>query len=178
MPVYQNIYLIGFRASGKTTLAARISSSYGLTFLDTDEKIQQVSGISIEEMVAGHGWDYFRDIEERTIAQTTMSRGLVAATGGGAILRESSRNILKDERHLTVYLKARPEVIINRLQGEPLSGQRPPLSNLALEDEIREALAKRNPLYHECSDLVLEASDTTEKLAAAVMEKFTGGPVK
>lgn len=176
MHVYQNIYLIGFRASGKTTLAAQISSSYGLAFLDTDEIIQQNSGMSIEKMVAGHGWDYFRDMEEKAIAETTMSRGLVAATGGGVVLRESSRNILKDKRYLTVYLKAPPELIIKRLQGEPLQGQRPPLSNLSLEDEISEALAKRSPLYHECADLVLEAGDTTEKLTAAVMEKFSRGP--
>jgi shikimate kinase len=174
MPPYQNIYLIGFRASGKTTVARQISSSYGLSFLDADEKLQQDSGMSIEDVVVRHGWDYFREMEKKILADTAQSRGLVVATGGGVILREPNRDILRNSKHFTVYLKARPGLINDRLKQDPHPGQRPPLSNLSLEDEISQSLAQREPLYHECADLVLDAHEKAEKLARVIMEKFSG----
>ncbi len=88
--VFDNIYLTGFRASGKTTLGIAIARQSGFVFLDTDHKIQEEAGMSIEDIVCRHGWDYFRDLEENILAQTAFSSGLVVATGGGAVLRQSN----------------------------------------------------------------------------------------
>lgn len=172
MSRYQSIYLVGFRASGKTTLGKYISTSYGLRFLDTDHRLQKQAGMSIESMVALHGWDYFRDMEEEILADTTFLKTAVVATGGGIILRQTNRDILKDDKCLTVYLKADPDLVLGRLNADPHPGQRPPLSTGSLEEEISATLVYRHPLYQECADLVMDAGQEMERLAARVMQLF------
>ncbi len=173
MSGYQNIYIIGFRAGGKTTLATEISSSHGLTFLDTDHKLQDGTGMSIEDIITLEGWEYFRHMEEKILADTTLLQGLVVATGGGIILRKSNRDILKNDKFLTVYLMADTGLILSRLKADPNPGQRPPLSSLSREAEIKETMALREPLYRECADLVLDARESTQKLAEKVMARFS-----
>ncbi len=173
MSKFENIYFIGFRAVGKTTLAGHISRKHGLFFLDTDQKLQQEAGMSIEDMVADHGWQYFRDMEEKVLYDTTKARSLVVSAGGGIVLRESNRRILKDDKYLTVYLRADPHLILDRLKAEPNPRQRPPLSTLSLEEEILETLAQREPLYQECADLVLDAREAKESLGVRVMGLYT-----
>ena len=112
-------------------------------------------------------------MEEKVLADTTHSKGLVVATGGGIILREFNRCILKDDKHLTVYLKADPLLIVGRLKADPNPGQRPPLSSFSMEEEIKNNLAQRERLYQECADLILEAHQSTQRLAAGVMKFFT-----
>ncbi len=173
MSVFDSIYLTGFRASGKTTLGLAISRQSGLVFLDTDHKLQEEAGMSIESIVFSHGWDYFRDLEENILKQTVLSTGLVVATGGGIVLRQSSRDILKNARFLTVYLKADPDLILRRLNHDPNPGQRPSLSQASMEDEVIENLTRREPLYQECADMVLDAGEPAGVLAVRVMEKLS-----
>ena len=173
MSVFDNIYLTGFRASGKTTLGLEISRLSGFVFLDTDHKLQEEAGISIKTFVQRHGWDCFRDLEENILSRTAFSSGLVVATGGGAVLRQSNRDILKNKRFLTVYLKASPDLILERLGKDPNPAQRPPLSERSMEDEIVENLIQREPLYQGCADMVLEAGQSAGKMAVRVMEKLS-----
>jgi shikimate kinase len=168
MTIYRNIYLIGFRASGKTTLARRISLDTGLTFLDTDLKLQKKAKMSIEKMVAMHGWNYFRDLEEEILAETATRQRLIVATGGGIVLRESNRNILKAKTNLTVYLKADRGLILDRLEADPGPDQRPPLSILSREQEVTDILTQREPLYEECADVILSAREDLQSLSLKV----------
>jgi len=170
MSKYRNIYLTGFRACGKTTLAKLISSSYGLVFLDTDQRLQQECGINIEDIVNRYGWEYFRHMEEKILADTVLAQGLVVATGGGIVLRESNRAVLKDDKFLTVYLRADSELIAGRLKADPNPAQRPPLTSLSMEAEIKKNMEQREPFYRICADLILEAHQTEQELAAQVME--------
>jgi shikimate kinase len=168
MMIYKNVYLIGFRASGKTTLAERISLDTGLIFQDTDLQLQENANMSIEKMIAMRGWNYFRDLEEKILAETSMRQGMIVATGGGIVLRESNRNILKDKTNLTVYLKADRGLILDRLKADPSPDQRPPLSILSREQEVTEILTQREPLYEECADVILPASDDLQSLSFKV----------
>lgn len=166
--IYKNIYLIGFRASGKTTLAERISLDTGLIFQDTDQELQEKAKMSIEKMIATHGWNYFRDLEEKILAETAMHQDMIVATGGGIVLRESNRNILKDKKNLTVYLKADHGLILDRLKTDPSPDQRPPLSILSREQEVTEIMTQREPLYEECADVVLSAREDLQSLSLKV----------
>ncbi|MFP4109209.1 MAG: shikimate kinase, partial [Desulfonatronovibrio sp.] len=157
MSKYQNIYLVGFRASGKTTLGKYISSRYGLTFLDTDHRLCKQAGMSIDKMVSLHGWDYFRDMEQKILADTTLQKMAVVATGGGIILRQANRDILKYHKFLTVYLKADPGLVLGRLNTDPHPDQRPPLSSSSLEEEVVSTMTHRDPLYRESADLIMDA---------------------
>ncbi|RQD65450.1 MAG: shikimate kinase AroL [Desulfonatronovibrio sp. MSAO_Bac4] len=159
---FHNIYLIGYRACGKTTLARRVAESSGLKFLDTDQVIQENSHMSIDEMVSSRGWDYFRDIEEKTLADTALIKGMVVATGGGVILRESNREILKEDKMLTVYLQADADLVLSRLSSDPNPKLRPALSKSPLTLEVMNTLTERESLYLECADLILDAARPVE----------------
>ncbi|MFN2267104.1 MAG: shikimate kinase AroL [Desulfonatronovibrio sp.] len=174
---FQNVYLIGYRASGKTTLAEGVAQSSDLKFLDTDQMLQENCGMSIDEMVSEHGWDYFRDIEEKTLADTAHMKGMIVATGGGIILRESNRELLKKDKMLAVYLQAGADLILSRLSSDPNPKQRPALSTSPLTSEVMSSLTQREPLYLECADLVLDASKSIEDLVQKVLSTF-GHPVK
>lgn len=173
MTISQNIFIIGFRACGKTTLAERISQSSGLTFMDTDHELQQKAGMSISDLVKRYGWESFRDMEERVVAVTASLTGRVVSTGGGVILRENNRKILKNSAFLTVYLQADPGLILHRLQADPGLDQRPPLTDFTLEQEVVKTLSQREPLYLECADLVLDAGMNPQLLSQLVLEAFS-----
>lgn len=140
--------------------------------MDTDQLIQDEAGMTIEEMVAERGWAWFRSMEEEVLAQTALVKHLVVATGGGAVLSEASRKILKDSFFLTVYLKTSPEQVLKRLAESPVSGQRPPLSDLSLEEEVKNNLAQREPLYLDCADLILDAGKPPELNAGKIIAAF------
>ncbi|WP_291319338.1 shikimate kinase [Desulfonatronospira sp.] len=163
-----NIYLTGYRASGKTTLAGEIAGKTGLTRVDTDELLQQEQGRSIQEIVAEHGWEHFRELESKVLQRTAGSVPMVVATGGGVVLESVNRELLKDSRHLTVYLQADADLIFSRLAEDPKPGQRPALSDLDFKEEINVTLEKRQVLYRECADVVLAADQPLELLAEEV----------
>jgi len=90
-----NIYLIGYRASGKTTIGRALAEKLGYLFLDVDEEIVKQSGISISEMVKKHGWNYFRQQEKKTIKELSKLSYHIVATGGGVILNRENIDIIK-----------------------------------------------------------------------------------
>jgi len=167
-----NIYIIGPRASGKTTLARAIAAKTGLRPVDTDAVLEEKQGKSIQELVTEGGWERFRDLEEKILADTAASTSMVVATGGGVVLRPGNRELLKSPEHLTVYLLADVYLLLQRLEQEPKTGQRPPLSSLSLEEEVRSTLTEREPLYRECADLVLPAEHSADVLAAEVISIY------
>ena len=163
-----NIYLIGPRASGKTTLAGELARRTGLTPVDTDEMLQQEQGRSIQEIVTEHGWGHFRELEKKVLLSTAQSGSLVVATGGGVVLASENRELLKDPVHLTVYLQADPELICARLARDPRPGQRPALSQMDFQEEVRSTLNERQSLYWECADIILDANKPLVQLAEEV----------
>jgi len=167
-----NIYIIGPRASGKTTLAGAIAAKTGLRAVDTDALLEERQEKSIQDLVADQGWERFRDLEEEILAHTAAASSLVVATGGGVVLRPGNRELLKRPDHLTVYLLADVYLMLQRLEQDPKPGQRPPLSSRSLEEEIRSTLTEREPLYRECADLVLPAEHPSEVLAAEVISIY------
>ena len=91
-----NIYLIGYRCCGKTSVGKALSKLLSRPFLDTDEAVVQKAGMTISEMVEKNGWKAFRDMEKSVIDQTTSLFHHVIATGGGVILNpDNVRNMKK-----------------------------------------------------------------------------------
>ena len=140
-----NIYLIGPRASGKTTLGRRLAQSLGRPFVDLDARFVEARGESIAELVAREGWDAFRQAEADILAETAGQKGLVAATGGGVVLLPQNRALLS--RGLVLYLQAHPDRLAERLMADLNPDQRPNLTELGLKEEIIATLAEREPLY-------------------------------
>jgi shikimate kinase len=151
-----NIYLIGYRCCGKTSVGKALSRLLGRPFLDTDEAVVQKAGMTISDIVAKNGWDAFRDMEKSAIDQTTFLNQYVIATGGGVILNpENVRNMKKAGR--VIWLRASPETVRARMAADPETLiQRPGLTVTGSMDEIEAVLLARQPLYENASHIVMD----------------------
>lgn len=158
----ENIFLIGPRACGKTTLGRRLAAKLKRPFVDTDRRIALATGKTVAEIVAQGGWEAFRQAECDVLADVALFSGQVVSCGGGLVLREENREILK--KGLTFYLRAEPEVLAERLLRNPENAQRPSLTGAAIADEVRQVLAERAPLYEELARAVLPAQAPLEEL--------------
>ena len=156
-------FLVGLRASGKTSLGTRLARKLKRDFVDLDRLIQEETGCSIASLVAAEGWRGFREREEKAL-QRTACPDTIIATGGGVILLEKNRNFLKHCGGTVVYLQASPEVLCKRLQANPLQGQRPSLTGLPLYDEVLTLWKERDPLYREVASFIVDTARPQEEV--------------
>jgi|GEM_PF-34150 len=169
-----NIYLVGPRAGGKTTLGLALAHALGRDFADTDALFVQKWGQSIADFVAERGWDAFRDEETRILEAVDRAPGRVIACGGGMVLRPRNRELLS--RGLTLALLAAPSVLAARLARDPAEAQRPSLTGKPLLDEVAEILAEREPLYRASALAVLDAALPLEDLLARALTALDSEP--
>jgi len=148
------IFLIGFRAVGKTTIGRKLAERLGFSFLDTDVLICEQKGATVSEIVAAEGWDEFRRCEQEILRTLGTRQRCVIATGGGAILHRHLWPQLKKYGHV-VWLSADPDIICQRLEAAS-AGQRPSLTGKAVCDEVRDILAIREPMYREIADIIVD----------------------
>lgn len=150
----KNIYLIGPRASGKTTVGKALAEHLEKSFADTDHMFVEKFDTSIADCVKKDGWDAFRRRESDILRSLAAKSDMVVSCGGGIVLRDANRKLLSSG--LTVYLNVSPEVLAERLANDPQDGQRPSLTGRSVADEIRDVLTMRDPMYRECAHLVME----------------------
>ena len=165
--VEKNIYLVGPRASGKTSLGRLLAERLGRPFLDLDERFVEQTGRTVAQVVETEGWERFRELEHEVLAWAHANPGRVVATGGGAALKAANRDLLK--QGVTVYLQADPERVVARLMADLLPEQRPALTDLPLEEEVRKTVAEREPYYLAVAHLVAPErplEELAERIAA------------
>jgi shikimate kinase len=162
-----NIVLIGYRCSGKTAVGKFIAAELGKNLVDTDTLIEKEAGCSIETMISSKGWNYFRKIEKRLIAEVSEKKNLVIATGGGAVIDEENVKNLKRNSWI-VWLDGKPEVLKERMERDRESGKtRPSLSGTDSLEEIVQVLSERKNLYQRACDYVV---DTNRRLPEEVAD--------
>ncbi|MDY3551093.1 shikimate kinase [Gemmata sp. JC717] len=164
------IVLVGYRGTGKSTVGQLLAERLGWTFFDTDDHVEAVAGKSIREIFATDGEFTFRERESESLAQLCKRSSCVIATGGGAVLRESNRELLKNSGFVA-WLTARPETVLARLQSDPTTGERRPnLTAAGGEEEVRALIAFREPLYRAVASCEV-ATDalTPEALTDAIL---------
>lgn len=148
-----NIVLIGYRGTGKSTVGKLLARRLGHELVSTDAEIVKRAKQSIPEIVAQHGWEYFRDVESDVCRDLAERDQLVIDTGGGAILRPQNVEVLKRNGKL-IWLTATVETITARIGGDT---QRPSLTGTkSFVDEIREVLRDRAPKYQAAADHVVQ----------------------
>jgi shikimate kinase len=112
-----NIVLVGFMGTGKSTVGRFLAEKLGWEFIDTDHYIEKQEKMSIAELFNKHGEPYFREIETRSILEIMEKSNQVISTGGGAVLAEENRRSLK-ANGFVVALTASLETIIQRVGGD------------------------------------------------------------
>ncbi|MGD0515979.1 MAG: shikimate kinase [Thermoguttaceae bacterium] len=165
------ITLIGYRATGKTTLAKLLARRLGWEWIDADVEIEQRAGKSIAKIFAEDGEPAFRDLEAHVIADLCRRDRLVLAAGGGAPMREENRLIMRQSGKV-VWLTARPETILKRMSGDAATPERrPSLTGCGPLEEIVQLLARREPMYRETADLTVNTENRTpEELTAEILD--------
>jgi shikimate kinase len=152
--------LIGYRGCGKTTIGRRLADRLWQKFIDTDDLVVKSPGKSIREIFEADGEERFRDLEVEAVKQACSMADHVIALGGGAVLREESRNLLLASPHKRLYLRCEPQELLRRIEADPASAaNRPDLTGLGGGiDEIQQVLSEREPLYRQVMTAELDVT--------------------
>ena len=139
-----NIILIGYRGTGKSTVAKILGQCLGWKVISTDAEIVKESGQSIPQIVEQFGWDHFRELETQMCRKLQDQTNLIIDTGGGLILKEENVKILKANGTF-FWLTAEVPTIVKRISGDT---HRPSLSGTkTFVEEIEDILKERTPKY-------------------------------
>lgn len=165
-----NVVLIGYRGTGKSTVGKIVAARLGRVLVSTDAEIVKSAGQSISEIVAKHGWEYFRDLETKICQDLAGRDGVVIDTGGGAILRSQNVEELKHTGKL-FWLTASVETIAKRIGSDT---QRPSLTGTkSFIDEIQDVLRERTPKYQAAANHVIETEGKSlTQVADEILEQF------
>ena len=155
----EKIFLIGYRATGKSSVARELASLLGWTAIDMDDAIEERAGVVIADIVAAGGWERFRNMERGLLQEILEGPGrCVVACGGGVVLH---RDLMEEasSRFLVVWLTAPVDVIRQRIGSDTRTASgRPSLSGQPAEDEVARVLSDREPLYRRFSRIQIDTS--------------------
>lgn len=154
----QNIILIGFMGSGKTSVGKVLAEQLSYPFYDTDLLIEEKAGITIKEIFRIQGEESFRKLETDLLIDLKSSlKSVVLSTGGGLPIKEQNAKLLKEIGQV-IYLKAKKETIVERLIGDT---NRPLLDGDDSNRKVEQLLAIRSPIYEKAADLIIETDGKT-----------------
>jgi shikimate kinase len=166
----RSIVLVGMMGAGKSTVGRRLSARLGLPFLDADAEIEAAAGMSIPDIFETRGEPDFRDGEVRVIARLLDSGPAVLATGGGAFMRQETRDRIRDKA-VSLWLKVDSDVIMRRLKRR---SDRPLLKNADPEATVERLISEREPVYGQ-ADLTVWSRDVPhEKIVEECVEALYG----
>jgi shikimate kinase len=166
-PLPANLVLIGYRATGKTSVGLRLAEVLERPFVDLDQVLVLEAGRSVAEIVARGGWAEFRQLEKDLVARYRDVRGLVLATGGGGVLDLANVAALR-ENGILIWLQADPAVIQSRLaQDQPRDANRPSLTGKDTIREVEAVAEERAPLYQAAAQISI---DTTHRSVGQVVK--------
>ena len=165
----QNIFLIGLMGAGKTTIGRQLASELSLEFFDSDHEIEKRTGVTITHIFDIEGEAGFRKRETAMLDELTEKKGIVLATGGGAILKPENRQFLMS-RGTTIYLYANIDTLLERTSKDR---NRPLLQTEDPQAKLGELLDIRDPLYRETADIIIDTGKDSVRLALKeILEKL------
>ena len=150
----RSIVLVGMMGAGKSTIGRRLAARLHLPFSDADTEIEAAASMSIPDIFETHGEPHFRDGEARVIARLLDGGPAVIATGGGAFMREETRQRVRDKA-ISIWLKADIDVIMKRVRRR---ADRPLLQTEDPTGTVRRLLDAREPVYA-LADLTIGSRD-------------------
>jgi shikimate kinase len=165
-----NVFLIGYRATGKSTVARQIAATLGLKCVDSDALIVQAAGMTITEIFAAETEEGFRERESAVVAEIALGDNQVVALGGGAVLRSENRAAIRDQGQI-VWLQASVDSVCERLTEDlQTQSQRPQLTTHDLYDEVSELMERRRDIYAAVADFSVDTESLdAEEVAAEII---------
>jgi shikimate kinase len=168
-----NLVLVGPMGAGKTTIGRRLAGRLGLRFVDADRQLEELTGASVPVIFECEGEAGFRVRETQVLAELCAGRDQLIATGGGAVLDEANRRVLR-ARGFVVYLKVGVEQQLRRLARDRT---RPLLAGGDRRERLEALAAQRDPLYREVADLTfpcdgLSLASASEQLAGQLAGRW------
>jgi shikimate kinase len=165
------LHLIGYRGTGKSTVARHVAGRLGWDWLDADAELELRAGRTVRQIFVADGEPAFRDLEAKLLAELCGLTQHVLALGGGIILREENRALLRSPGNLVIWLKADAQTIWQRLQTDPGTAERRPDLSVGGLQEIVEMLERRQPWYAACAHRMVETGgQTPEEVAEEIAE--------
>jgi len=168
-----NIILIGYRGTGKSTVAELIGAQLGLSVRPMDATLVQRAGKTIKEIVEAHGWPYFRDCEQALCGELATGDQQVIDCGGGVIERDA--NVVALRAAGTVFwLRATTATIVARIAG---NDERPSLTaTQSFTDEVVQVLTRRSPLYAAMAHVQIPVdARTPAEIAQQIIDLYPSG---
>ena len=167
-----NVVLVGYRGTGKSSVAALVARSLGCPVVNLDAEIVRKAGRSIPEIVAERGWGGFRDLEEEICRHAAATEWAVLDCGGGVVERENNFEVLRSAGKV-FWLTATPSTIVQRIAGDD---QRPSLTGTkSFIEEVAEVLERRSPLYRRIAHVEVSTDGRgVEEIAAEVASQVEG----
>lgn len=147
-----NIYLIGFMGSGKSAVCSRLHELTGMEVVEMDAILADNEKMTINDIFATKGEEYFRDKETELLTQLSDESRKAVSCGGGAILRPQNVSLMKESGKI-ILLSAKPETIYDRLKD---SDDRPLLHGNMNVPFITEMIEKRRPRYESAADFTVK----------------------
>lgn len=163
----ENIFLIGPMGSGKTSLGRRIAPKLGYDFIDVDEELEKRCGVEVSVIFDIEGEQGFRERESNLLAEIAANRGQLIATGGGSVLSERNREVIR-ANGTVVWLKTTVAQQIRRLERDK---RRPLLAAPDRRQRLTAMAEQRNPIYASLADLVFESQNRPLVQMASALER-------
>jgi len=138
--------------AGKSTIGRLLSQELHLEFVDSDKEIEKRAGADIPWIFDVEGESGFRDREESVIESLSVQKDIVLSTGGGAVIRDANRSVLK-EHGTVVYLNTS---VAQQLDRTSRDKNRPLLQTADPESVLEELMSVRHPLYLETADIIVK----------------------
>lgn len=163
----ENIFLIGPMGSGKTTLGRRIAPKLGYDFIDLDEELEKRCGVEVAVIFEIEGEQGFRERESGLLAEIASRRGQLIATGGGSVLSEANRDVIR-ANGTVVWLKTSVGQQIHRLERDK---RRPLLAAPDRRKRLTAMAEQRNPIYASLANVVFESQNRPLVQMAGALER-------
>jgi shikimate kinase len=167
---FSNVFLIGYRCTGKSTVGKLLAARLAWTFADTDSLLVAEKQTNIREIVERFGWKNFRRWECEVLRRVCDQRLQVVATGGGVALNDTNVARMKGAG-IIIWLRATPETIRSRMmQDAGTKAFRPALTEKDSITEIEETLLERETYYKRATDFSVDTDNRQiEEVCEAVM---------
>ena len=162
----QNIYLIGFMGTGKSTIARELQRKFGRPVVEMDQRIVKEQGMPISDIFDKYGETHFRNLETELLEKIGREQSAVVSCGGGVVLRDENIERMKRSGRI-VLLTAEPETIFERVRH---SKERPVLNGNMNVEYIGGLMEKRRERYEAAADITIA---TDGKSASEICKEIT-----